>query len=84
MWRVDGEPVLTTAHPDTPDTAPEPDLAAITECVRRLDCPFVTTDVARRPDGEWRVVEVGDGQVSDAPAGPDPRDLFAPLSSTHG
>ena len=26
---------------------------------------FVTTDMARRDDGVWRVVEVGDGQVSD-------------------
>ncbi|MFD0745149.1 ATP-grasp domain-containing protein [Phytohabitans flavus] len=28
---------------------------------------FVTVDLARRSDGAWRVVELGDGQVSDRP-----------------
>ena len=30
--------------------------------------PFITVDLVRRSDGAWRVVEVGDGQVSDRPA----------------
>lgn len=29
---------------------------------------FITVDLVRRSDGVWRVVEVGDGQVSDCPA----------------
>jgi hypothetical protein len=33
--------------------------------VQRLGCRFVTTDVALRSDGVWRVIEVGDAQVSD-------------------
>ncbi|WP_446220731.1 ATP-grasp domain-containing protein [Micromonospora sp. IBHARD004] len=32
-----------------------------------LDLPLVTADLALRADGVWRVVEVGDGQVSDRP-----------------
>jgi len=27
-------------------------------------------------DGAWRVVEVGDGQVSDLPSSVDPADLY--------
>jgi hypothetical protein len=27
----------------------------------------VTADLARRADGAWRVIELGDGQVSDRP-----------------
>jgi hypothetical protein len=27
-------------------------------------------------DGSWRVVEVGDGQVSDLPSGAEPADLY--------
>jgi len=35
--------------------------------------PFVTADLALRADGTWRVIELGDGQVSDRPSttGPD-------------
>jgi len=36
-----------------------------------LGLPFITLDLVRRSDGIWRVVEVGDGQVSDRPATTD-------------
>jgi hypothetical protein len=45
----------------------------------RLGCRFVTTDVALRTDGAWRVVEVGDGQVSDFPRTLEPRVLAGAL-----
>ncbi|MGK5641564.1 ATP-grasp domain-containing protein [Streptomyces sp. URMC 126] len=80
VWWLDGRPVLVTAHPDTPDLLPEPALDAVTPCVAALGCRFVTTDVALREDGVWRVVEVGDGQVSDLPRGLDPGALFAALA----
>ena len=76
IWWLDGEPVAVTAHPDTPDHLPEPDLSAVRGPVSRLPARFVTTDLALRADGVWRVVEVGDGQVSDWPAGTD----VAPLA----
>lgn len=76
IWWLDGEPVVVTAHPDTPDHLPEPDLSAVRGPVSRLPARFVTTDLALRADGVWRVVEVGDAQVSDWPAGTD----VAPLA----
>jgi hypothetical protein len=76
VWWVDGEPVLVGAHPDTPDRHPRPYTDLIAPCVRALGCRFITTDLARRPDGTWRIVEVGDGQVSDLPAGAEPADLY--------
>ncbi|WP_046497459.1 ATP-grasp domain-containing protein [Streptomyces odonnellii] len=79
VWWVDGAPVLVTAHPDTPDRLPDPELGAVGEAVRALGCRFVTTDLALRSDGEWRVVEVGDGQVSGVPAGADATALFTAL-----
>ncbi|MER5951870.1 ATP-grasp domain-containing protein [Streptomyces sp. NPDC001904] len=79
VWWLDGEPLAITAHPDTPGLLPRPDLTEIQPLVRRLGCRFVTTDVARRTDGAWRVVEVGDGQVSDLPSGIDPAAVLAPL-----
>ncbi|MFD9209209.1 GNAT family N-acetyltransferase [Streptomyces sioyaensis] len=79
VWWVDGEPVLTGPHPDTPGLRPVPDLASVAPAVRTLGARFVTTDLARRADGVWRVVEVGDGQVSGLPAGVDHRPLFEAL-----
>ncbi|MFD5625432.1 ATP-grasp domain-containing protein [Streptomyces sp. NPDC127072] len=66
VWWLDGEPRLLTPHPDSPiQHRLVPDLDHVAPAVRRLGCRFVTTDVALRSDGVWRVVEVGDGQVSD-------------------
>ncbi|MEU1123667.1 ATP-grasp domain-containing protein [Streptomyces sp. NPDC005899] len=79
VWWVDGSPVLVTAHPDTPGRIGTPALAAVGEAVRRLGCRWVTTDLALREDEVWRVVEVGDGQVSGLPAGEDGESLFAAL-----
>lgn len=81
VWWADGAPVLAGPHPDAPDApVPCPDLTRVAECVRALGCRFVTTDVALRADGVWRVVEVGDGQVSDLPSGTDPSALHAALT----
>ncbi|MGW0769080.1 ATP-grasp domain-containing protein [Streptomyces sp. NPDC002676] len=84
VWWIDGEPSLVTLHPDAhtdTDTVslPGPELARVAPLVRALDCRFVTTDLALRSDGVWRVVEVGDGQVSDLPAAADQRRLLEPL-----
>lgn len=37
-------------------------------------------ELALRADGEWRVIEVGDGQVSGLPAGAGAGKLFGVLS----
>ena len=79
VWWVDGEPVLVGAHPDTPRLRPVPDLTRVADAVRELGRRFVTTDVVRRSDGAWRVVEVGDGQVSGLPEGADAGPLFEAL-----
>ncbi|MGF1430907.1 ATP-grasp domain-containing protein [Kitasatospora sp. LaBMicrA B282] len=83
VWWVDGEPVLTGPHPDTPEESPAPDLTQVRSLVRMLGCRFVTTDLALRADGGgWMVVEVGDGQVSDLPRGTEVSGLLSSLIST--
>ncbi|MFI8086452.1 ATP-grasp domain-containing protein [Kitasatospora sp. NPDC086009] len=80
VWWLDGEPVLVGPHPDTPGQSAEPDLTDVRPLVRALGCRFVTTDLASRADGSgWRVVEVGDGQVSDLPRGIDASALLTSL-----
>lgn len=82
-WWVDGVCRIVGPHPDLPaDTAvPPSDLSEIGRLVARLALPFVTVDVVRRADGVWRVVELGDGQVSDRPAAVSPEALVATLFS---
>lgn len=71
-WWVDGTCALVTAHPDTPDLAPpHVNFKEVEEAVRATTLPFVTVDLMRS-GGRWRVVEVGDGQVSDRPTSTDP------------
>ncbi|WP_345074258.1 ATP-grasp domain-containing protein [Phytohabitans flavus] len=68
-WWVAGECRFVGPHPDAPDTAApsDVDLSGVVPAVAALGLPFVTVDLARRSDGAWRVVELGDGQVSDRP-----------------
>jgi hypothetical protein len=76
-WWVDGRCRLVTAHPDTPGDLPpaDLDLAAFGPLIASLSLPFVTADLVKRVDGVWRVIEVGDGQVSDRPASASPMDF---------
>jgi hypothetical protein len=51
----------------------------VLECARRLRSRFYSVDVVKRTDGEFRIVEVGDGQVSDL-VGWTPEDFAAVLA----
>jgi hypothetical protein len=81
-WWVAGRCVLIGAHPDTPNEPPpsDLDLSAVPEVVAGLGLPFVTVDLAHRTDGTWRVVELGDGQVSDRPSTLEPLALIAAIA----
>jgi hypothetical protein len=66
------EPFLTTSErryfvlggrPFSPKGEPPPDL--VHEVAGRIPSPFFAVDVIRRKDGVHRIVEIGDGQVSD-------------------
>jgi len=69
-WWTGGTCRLITAHPDTPGELPPGDvsLAPLVPLIGSLALPFVTVDLACRADGTWRLIELGDGQVSDRPA----------------
>jgi hypothetical protein len=39
-------------------------IAKVTETAKRVDVPFVSVDVGQLKNGEWVVIEIGDGQFS--------------------
>lgn len=80
-WWIDGTCRMVTAHPDTPDQMPadRPSFDDASAAVLSLNCRFVTLDWAKRADGGWRVIEVGDGQVSDRPRSMDAEAFIAAL-----
>ena len=53
------------------------------ECARRLRNRFYSVDVVQRTDGQFRIVEVGDGQVSDL-VGWTPQDFAKVLAEPFG
>ena len=83
-WWVDGRCALVTAHPDTAAELPTADLVLppLGPTIAAVGLSFVTVDLARRTDGAWRVIELGDGQVSDRPESCPPEDLIRVLDRT--
>ncbi|MET7752121.1 ATP-grasp domain-containing protein [Micromonospora sp. NPDC005367] len=81
-WWVEGRCVLVGPHPDTPEARPPHrlDLDWLVPFVGAVALPFVTVDLALRVDGVWRVVELGDGQVSDRPASVAPAEIITALA----
>ncbi|MEU5945886.1 ATP-grasp domain-containing protein [Micromonospora sp. NPDC047465] len=80
-WWVDGGCVLVGAHPDSPHDTPPGDFdpRPLAASIAALRLPFVTVDLALRADGVWRIVELGDGQVSDRPVTIAPEALVGAL-----
>jgi hypothetical protein len=78
-WWTGGTCRLITPHPDTPADQPPPDIdvTPFTPLIRSRRLPFVTADLARRADRTWRLIELGDGQVSDRPSITSPADLLS-------
>jgi hypothetical protein len=79
VWWVNNEPVFQSPHPDNPESFVPVDVSFLQGYVNDFNRPFITTDIALRTDGTWRVMEVSDGQVSGTPRGFDLQALFEAL-----
>jgi hypothetical protein len=77
-WWVDGQCAVRSAHPDTPELEPpeDVDVSQLAGAVASVRSPFVVVDLAQTTEGQWRVVELGDGQVSDRPTSLPAEDLL--------
>jgi hypothetical protein len=82
-WRVfwlDGEPVLVAPYWPEVAGAPPP-VAAFAEVAARVRSRFFTMDLARRTNGDWIIVELGDGQVAGLPDGTDPVAFYRAIAT---
>lgn len=63
------------------DGGVRPDLAMFTDVARKVASPFFAMDVALRADGQWMIVELGDGGVSSLPERADVDDFYRRLAA---
>lgn len=74
-WRIfflDRMPMLTAEYWETGDYGNvAPTLARYVELAQQVRSRFFTMDIAHQTDGDWTVIELGDGQVAGLPARAD-------------
>ena len=72
LFFLDGEPLLVTRYWDEGDYPEETlPLDHFRGLAQKIGSRFFTMDVARKTDGGWLVVELGDAQVAELPAHAD-------------
>ncbi|MBI3268467.1 MAG: ATP-grasp domain-containing protein [Planctomycetes bacterium] len=82
IFVVDGEPVFTCRSWDEGEyTDVAIPVERFQDTMKRVRSRFFSLDLARRRDGEWTILELGDGQVAGLPEGADPRAFLAALQA---
>lgn len=56
-----------------------PDIEPFLEIARNIKSSFFTMDIAETEDGRWKVIELGDGQVSGLPDNADVYEFYAKI-----
>lgn len=83
-WWVEGEWKAITVHPDyansDPAAVPEELLSEVSSRLTELGLRFVTADFTATSSGDWKVIEIGDGQVSGFPDSVDDETILKVLS----
>ena len=77
----DGAPALVLPYWEG-TRVPTPPVERFLPALGRVGARFMTADLARRVDGEWLLLEVGDGQVSGLPEDASATDLYRALAAT--
>lgn len=80
---LDGEPFVRAPYWNLSDDREDPTLptATFTALAARIASRFFTMDVARRTDGTWLVLELGDAQVAGLPPRLPPTDFYRALAT---
>lgn len=77
---LDGEPICVAPYWEQGDyTGDGPPLDTFRETMRTVRSRFYTMDLARRRDGGWLILELGDGQVAGLPERADVAAFYSAL-----
>jgi len=82
IFVLDAQPLVSVEYWEEgayDDDRPPPDL--FLDVAARVESRFFTMDVARRKDGRWIIMELGDGQVAGLPDRLDPDRFFEALAA---
>lgn len=72
LFFLDGAILLSCQYWDQGDYRDlQPPLDRFAEVAQRIESRFFSMDVAKRRDGDWMIVELGDGQVAGLPENAD-------------
>ncbi len=83
LFFLDGNSMYWTQYWEEGDYGDlHPPVERFQEVAALVGSRFFTMDVARRTDGEWMIVELGDGQVAGLPDNADARSFYSALSDT--
>ncbi|MFK7906585.1 MAG: ATP-grasp domain-containing protein, partial [Chitinophagales bacterium] len=61
----------------------QPDLTRFKELIPKIQSRFFTMDIAKKVDGDWIIVELGDGQVAGLPDKADIVNFYKLLTPNH-
>lgn len=59
----------------------QPEIMTFQDLIPKIKSNFFTMDIAKRKDGEWMIVELGDGQVAGLPENADKEKFYQNLKS---
>ncbi len=81
LFFLDGEPVFWTEYWEEGDYAGmSPPVAQFREVAAAVKSRFFTMDIAKRRDGDWMIVELGDAQVAGLPENADVEGFYRAIS----
>ena len=81
LFVLQGRPLLLCPYWDDGEYIGEaPELSVFEDLLAKIESPFYTADMALREDGQWRLVELGDGQVAGLPDSCTAADFYLALS----
>jgi len=79
---LDGEPIMVTKYWDQGDYRDaSPPIEHFSEIAKGVASRFFTMDVAKRRDGDWMIIELGDGQVAGLPENADVEKFYLSLAN---
>ena len=83
IFFLDGAPVYTVKYwEEGKYSGDTPPVERFREIAQQVQSRFFTMDVARRINGEWMIVELGDGQVAGLPENADVRSFYQLICSS--